>query len=79
MSKRVAVVCLLSTRPLLRIAIARKKYWSSLTTLQRLHSAALLDAARPLGSTLPLHYHHGAAQASHARRMLLRQDADLTD
>ena len=40
---------------------------------------ALLDAARLLGSTLPLHYHHGAAQASHARRVLLRQDADLID
>ena len=80
MSKRVAVVCLLSTRPLLRIAIARKKYWSSLTRqqrLQRLHSTALLDAARLLGSTR--HHHHGAAQASHARRMLLRQDADIVD
>ena len=33
-SKRVAVVYLLSTRPRLRIAIARKKYWSSLTRLR---------------------------------------------
>ena len=62
----------------LRIAIARKKITGAVTGLQRLHSA-LLDAERRLGSTLPLHYRHGAAQASHARRMLLRQDADLID
>ena len=79
MSGRVAVIYLLSTRLRLRIAIARKKYWSSLTRLQPLHSAALLDAERRLGSTLPLHYRHGFAQAAHARRVLLRQDADLID
>ena len=48
------MVYLLSTRPRLRIAVARKKYWSSLTRLQQGCTAPLLDAARPLGSTLPL-------------------------
>ena len=42
-------------------------------------AAALLDAERRLGSTLPLHHHHGIAQASYAWRMFLRQDADLID
>ena len=79
MSGRVAVIYLLSTRLRLRIAIARKITGAVLTGLQRLHSVALLDAARLLGSTLPLHYHHGSAQASHAWRMFLRQDADLID
>ena len=39
MSKRVALVYLSSTRPLLRIAIARKNTGAVLTGLQRLHSA----------------------------------------
>ena len=75
MSKRVAVVYLLSTRTLLRIAIARKKYWSGCSRC----TAPLLDAERRLDSTLPLHHHNGIAQTSNARRVLLRQDADLTD
>ena len=79
MSGRVAVIYLLSTRLRLRIAIARKKYWSSSHRAAAAAQRALLDAARLLGSTLPLHYHHGAAQASHARRVFLRQDADLID
>ena len=79
MSGRVAVIYLLSTRLRLRIAIARKKYWSSLTRLQPLHSAALLDAERRLGSTLPANHHHGFTEASNARRMLLRQNANIID
>ena len=79
MSKRVAVVYLLS-RACVCASLSRAKITGAvLTGLQRLHSAALLNAARLLGSTLPLHYHHGIAQASHARRMFLRQDADLVD
>ena len=63
----------------LRIAIARKNNRSSSHRAAAAAQRALLDAARLLGSTLPLHYHHGAAQASHARRVFLRQDADLID
>ena len=63
----------------LRIAIARKNNRSSSHRAAAAAQRALLDAARLLGSTLPLHYHHGSAEASHARRVFLRQDADLID